>query len=176
RINRFEWRTGKRLARLTNANFAVGTSLRQGGLTSQTTGNRQNQSPLATQDELDYINANPNQFVDFSIPWSLNMNYNLSWSKFGLTEDITQSVRLSGDVNVTPKWKVGFDTSYDLERKQFGFTSFNLYRDLHCWEMQFNWIPFGFLQSYSITIQVKASALNDLKLTRKRDWFDFAGQ
>lgn len=176
RINRFEWRTGKRLARLTNANFAIGTSLRQGGLTSQTTGNRQRQSPLATQDELDYINANPNQFVDFSIPWSLNINYNLSWSKVALTENVTQAIRFSGDVNVTPKWKVGFDSSYDLERKKFGFTSFNLYRDLHCWEMQFNWIPFGFLQSYSITIQVKASALNDLKLTRKRDWFDFAGQ
>lgn len=175
RIERFEWRTGKRLARLTSASLALGTSLREAGLTAQTRPVNQNTTGL-TPDEIEYINANPNHFIDFNIPWSLNIGYNLTWSKSGIVGTTTQVIRFSGDVNVTPKWKLGFDSSYDLKRQEFGFTSFNLYRDLHCWEMQFNWIPFGFRQSYNITIQVKASALNDLKLTRKRDWFDFSGQ
>jgi hypothetical protein len=175
RINRFEWRTGKRLARLTSSTLILGTSLRPGGFTSQS-GNTPRQSALATQSELEYINANPNQFVDFNIPWSLNVGYNLTWSRPLLTQNVTQAINLSGDINMTPKWKVGFNSNYDLERGEFGYTQFTLYRDLHCWEMQFNWIPFGFRQSYNITIQVKAAALNDLKLTRKRDWFDFTGQ
>jgi hypothetical protein len=178
RIDRFEWRTGKRLARLTSASLALGTSLRKDGLAAQTgtlANNSTNTSGLSPE-EIEYINANPNHFVDFNVPWSLNMGYNLTWSKPGMESSVTQVIRVAGDLNFTPKWKVGFDSSYDLKRQEFGFTSLNLYRDLHCWEMQFNWIPFGFRQSYNITIQVKASALNDLKLTRKRDWFDFSGQ
>jgi hypothetical protein len=172
RIERFEWRTGKRLARLTRAGISLNTSLRQGGLTSQP----QRNSTRGTQEELNYINNNPNQYVDFTVPWSLNLAYNLDWSRPGITDVITQTFRFSGDVNVTPKWKVGFDSNYDLVRGEFGFTSFNVFRDLHCWEMQFNWIPFGFRQSYNVTIQVKSSVLQDLKLSRKRDWYDFSAQ
>ncbi len=171
RIERFEWRDGKRLARLTGANISLGTSLRKGGLTSST-----HTSTHGTEAEMNMINSNPNGYVDFNIPWSLNINYVLNWSRPLLTETFTQSVRFSGDVNVTPKWKVGFDSSYDLRKLEFGYTSLNVYRDLHCWEMQFNWIPFGIRQSYNVTISVKSSVLQDLKLTRKRDWYDFNAQ
>lgn len=169
RIERFEWRTGKRLVRLTGASLALGTSLRPGGFgsTDSRTSNR------GTQAELDMINANPNAYVDFNIPWSLRVDYNLAWAKYGLTQTITQTVRVGGDVNITPKWKVGFDSNYDFTRKEFSYTSLNVYRDLHCWELQFNWIPFGFRQSYNVTINVKSAVLQDLKLTRKRDWYDF---
>ncbi|HTF06387.1 MAG TPA: putative LPS assembly protein LptD [Bacteroidia bacterium] len=169
RIDRFEWRTGKRLARLTSASIALGTSLRPGGFTSSPERN----SPRGTQAEIDMVNANPNAYVDFNVPWSLNVQYNLVWSKYGLTSNINQTMRVAGDANVTPKWKVGFDSNYDFTQKQFAYTSLNVYRDLHCWELQFNWIPFGFRQSYNITINVKSAVLQDMKLTRKRDWYDF---
>lgn len=169
RIERFEWRTGKRLVRFTAASLALGTSLRPGGFTSS----ESRTSNRGTQAELDMINSNPNAYVDFNIPWSLRVDYNLAWSKFGLTRSITQTVRVGGDVNITPKWKIGFDSNYDFTRKEFSYTSLNVYRDLHCWELQFNWIPFGFRQSYNVTINVKSAVLQDLKLTRKRDWYDF---
>lgn len=169
RIERFEWRTNKRLVRLTGASLALGTSLRPGGFTSS----EQRMSNRGTQAEVDMINSNPNAYVDFNIPWSLNVQYNLSWTKYGLNENITQTMRVGGDLNITPKWKIGFDSNYDFERKEFSYTSLNVYRDLHCWELQFNWIPFGFRQSYNVTISVKSAVLQDLKLTRKRDWYDF---
>ncbi|HEU4718234.1 MAG TPA: putative LPS assembly protein LptD [Bacteroidia bacterium] len=172
RIERFEWREGKRLVRLTGATVSLNTSLRKGGFTSSTT----HTSNRGTQQELDMINANPNAYVDFNIPWSLNFGYSLNWSKPLLTQTVTQTLHVSGDVNVTPKWKVGFDSNYDIKKQEFGFTSLNIYRDLHCWEMQFNWIPFGPRQSYNITINVKSSVLQDLRLTRKRDWYDFTQQ
>lgn len=172
RIERFEWRTKKRLARLTSASLSVGTSLRQGGLSSS--GNYNSQR--GTEQELNMINANPNGYVDFNIPWSLNLSYSLGWSKPGLTETVNQNIRFSGDLNVTPKWKIGFDSNYDIEQKEFGYTSLNIYRDLHCWELQFNWIPFGIRQSYNLTLNVKSAVLQDLRLTRKRDWYDFSAQ
>lgn len=169
RIERYEIKNNNRLARLTNATFSLGTSLRPGGFGAAQSHN----STRGTQAEVDMINANPGAYVDFNVPWSVNLQYNLVWSKTSLNPTVTQTIRVSGDANVTPKWKVGFDSNYDFTRKEFSYTSLNVYRDLHCWELQFNWIPFGFRQSYNVTINVKSAVLQDLKLTRKRDWYDF---
>ena len=46
-------------------------------------------------------------------------------------------------------------------------TRLSIIRDLHCWEMRFNWVPFGFQKSYSFDINVKASILQDMKLSKK---------
>jgi len=169
RIERFEWKNGKRIARLTGASISLGTSLRPGGFGVTET----RSSARGTEAELNMINGNPSAYVDFNLPWSLNVQYNLAWSKPGLIASTNQTIRVSGDVSVTPKWKVGFDSNYDFTRRDFAYTSLNVYRDLHCWELQFNWIPFGFRQSYNLTINVKSAVLQDLKLTRKRDWYDF---
>jgi hypothetical protein len=75
-------------------------------------------------------------------------------------------------VNVTKKWKVGFHSGFDFVAKNFTYTTFDIYRDLHCWEMRLNWVPFGPHKMYMITLAVKASTLQDLKLMRKRDWYD----
>ena len=55
-------------------------------------------------------------------------------------------------------------TNFDFVRKEWSFTSINIARDLHCWQMSFNWIPFGFMRSYNININVKSALLQDLKL------------
>ncbi len=172
RIERFEIKNNKRLARLTSASMSLGTSLRPGGFGASENRN----SGRGTQAEIDMVNANPAAYVDFNVPWSLNMQYNLVWQKNGLNANVTQTMRVSGDANITSKWKIGFDSNYDITRKEFSYTSLNVYRDLHCWELQFNWIPFGFRQSYNVTINVKSAVLQDLKLTRKRDWYDFNQQ
>jgi hypothetical protein len=61
-------------------------------------------------------------------------------------------------------------------QKEIAFTSIDIFRDLHCWEMRFNWIPFGFRQSYNFSINVKSGMLQDLKLNRRRQWFDLENE
>lgn len=85
----------------------------------------------------------------------------------------TQTLNFSGDMNFTPNWKIGISTGYDFELLQFTYTAIDIYRNLHCWEMSFHWIPFGARRSYFFTINVKASVLQDLKLSRKRDWNEY---
>jgi hypothetical protein len=63
-------------------------------------------------------------------------------------------------------------TNYDFKMKDFGYTSIDFYRDLHCWELHLNWIPLGFRKSYNMTIKVKSPVLQDLKLTKKKDFLD----
>jgi hypothetical protein len=83
-----------------------------------------------------------------------------------------QTLGVSGEVNVAPKWKITFNTGWDFETKALSYTSVNIYRDLHCWEMRFSWIPIGFRKSWNFTINVKASVLQDLKLNKKKDFRD----
>ena len=111
--------------------------------------------------------------MDFNVPWSLKLFYNFNYTKPGLDSEIIQSINFNGDLNITSKWKVGFRSGYDLKNKDFTYTSIDLYRDLHCWEMTFNWIPVGFHKSYNFVIRVKSAILQDLKLTKKRDFFDY---
>jgi len=115
----------------------------------------------------------PNAYVDINIPWNLRMSYDFSYSwnpNAGPT--IRQAVKAFGQLALTPKWDITFNTGFDIEAKAFTQTSVGVYRDLGCWEMRANWIPFGAFTSYSIDIQIKASALKDLKLSRRRSQFD----
>lgn len=124
------------------------------------------------------------RYMDFEVPWSLNVDYNLSYNKsYSRNPDpqsrkalakgnLTQMLRLNGDFSLTPKWKVGFSTGYDFENKEVTSTSFNISRDLHCWDMTFSCIPFGTHQSYNFQINVRSSLLRDLKLTKRESWYD----
>lgn len=169
--NEFNYINNESLLRLTNAQLAVNFTFKSKHAKSKTTSNK------TSQTEMDKINANRNAYVDFNVPWSLNANYNLNYLRNdNITlkdkKEYTQTVSFSGDVSLTKKWKIGFNSGYDFTNKDVTYTSLNIYRDLHCWEMQFNMVPFGFRKSYSFTINVKASVLQDLKLTRRRDWQD----
>ncbi len=164
--NRYQYDVNRQPFRLTNANLAITLTMRSKNAAPITT------SENAGRDELEMVNNNRDAYVDFNVPWTLNVSYNFLYSRPGFTSNLTQAVSFSGDVNVTNKWKVGFNSGYDVIAKQFTFTSMNIYRDLHCWEMRFNFVPFGLRKSYSLDINVKASVLQDLKLSRKRNWFD----
>ena len=75
-------------------------------------------------------------------------------------------------ISITKNWKISYMTNYDFVDKEFSFTSINIGRDLHCWQMSFNWIPIGFMRSYNLNINVKSSILQDLRLQRRRTWYD----
>ena len=126
-------------------------------------------------EERERIANNPEAYVDFNIPWTLRVNYNLTYSQpnFRESRNITNTIGFSGDVNLTPKWKIGFRTGYDFVQKDLTLTNIDIYRDLHCWEMTFNVVPFGSRRSYVFNIRVKSSILQDLKLSRRRSWYDF---
>lgn len=168
RVEKFEWNNG-RVGRLTNANVSLSTTFRS----KENKSDKPKTDANATVDELEYINAHPDAYVDFNVPWSLNIYYNLNYSKPGLVQTVTQSATFSGDISLTKKWKISLTSGFDFTTKKATLTSINIYRDLHCWEMRVNWVPFGFRQSYSIDINVKSSVLKDLKLSRRKDWYDY---
>lgn len=183
RIDRFTLKEGK-LARLTNFGLSFDYSLNPDANKSRNDNldSLRNQMPNLTAEQADAlarISTNPNAFVDFNIPWNLNgafsMNYSQRWetSQRRMVNQVTATVNVNGDVNVTPKWKIQFNSGYDFRQKAMSLTRFSIYRDLHCWDMSVGWTPFGQYKSYNITIRAKASILQDLKLTKRESHYSY---
>lgn len=104
------------------------------------------------------------------IPWTLNLAYSAFYTNTGTGNAGIQSHSLmfSGDLELTPKWNVGFSSGYDVLNGGFSFTRLNFSRDLDSWRLNFNWVPFGTNQSYTFFIGVKSSVLSDLKYDQNR--------
>ena len=127
---------------------------------------------LQQREELNAISRDPNAFVDFNIPWNVSASYSFNYSKNGLKSVITNTLNFYGDFNVTPKWKVQYTSGYDFQRNDLSLTSFSIYRDLHCWDLSFRWSPIGPYKFYTVDLRVKASILQDLKLSKRRDFYN----
>ena len=189
-LNVLEWEKNKRLLRLSNSEWSFGLNWnyssknKKGTPTTPVNKNQTTTTPAepvrGTKEEKEMIEKNPDAYVDFNIPWSINLAYTLRYTKtfsyltftpVGKKQYI-QTLSFYGDVNLTPKWKIGFRSGYDFEMKDISYTSVDIYRDLHCWELKLNWVPTGYRKSWNVTINVKATVLQDLKLTKKKDWRD----
>ena len=131
------------------------------------------------------FNYNPalmmGSYADFSMPWNLSFNYTLSYvstyvaAQFNLKKEVIQTLSVSGNVDLTPNWKIAITTGYDFVNKGLSYTSLDIYRDLHCWEMRFNWVPFGYYKSWNFQINIKASSLKDVKYTKQQSYQDNQG-
>jgi len=131
------------------------------------------ESSFGTREELDYINSNLAEYIDFNVPWSLNASYNLNRRKIGYRDPtITQTLTFSGDISISEKTKLSFRSGYDFKFKMLTQTSINATRDLHCWRINFSWVPFGRFQSYNLTINAVSALLQDLKLEKRSRFFD----
>ncbi len=118
-----------------------------------------------------------NNYYDFNIPWSLMVRGSIDYSRIAQKSNrdsvyITPNLMLSGSLRFTSKMMFNFSTGYDFVKKSISTTTFNLTRDLHCWQMMLNITPFGLYRNYNFTLNVKSSVLQDLKLTRKRAFQD----
>jgi len=117
------------------------------------------------------INSDPSAYVDFNVPWNLSFNYSFSYNNNIVNTNTTNTVMLSGDVSITDKWKIQYSTTYDLRAlKLTGVPQFTIYRNLHCWDLNVQWVPFGYYKSYNVTLKVNAAILQDLKLSKRSDY------
>ena len=176
RLNRFEWDVNHRLFRLENSSWNLGFNW---NLTSKEKKKSKTPDPaLGTQGEIAEVMENPDDFIDWNNPWSLNFSYTFNYTGsynpylIKRTNKVVQTLGISGDISITPKWKISVSSGYDFENHKRSITSLSVHRDLHCWEMRFNWIPDGYLKSWNFQLNIKSALLQDLKLKKKKDFRD----
>jgi hypothetical protein len=185
RINQFQWSVDHKLGRLTRAFLSLDMSLNSSSSSSSSSTAPVSSASIPTKGEA----KNPDQpvksraspapvpvdYVNFDIPWNLSIRYSLNYSKMRFDKNITQTLNFSGSLSLTPKWKISFSSGWDFVANKLTYTSVNLHRDLHCWEMSFSWIPIGYHQSYAFQINVLSAILRDLKYEKRKSWYDRPG-
>jgi len=164
RVDRLLLKQGK-LADLTFFSLSIGTSFR---------GEKQKTSAgpvLSPEDSVKraagFRDIYYEQVPDFSIPWQLDLNWIFSQSQPD-PRFVTRSSNLSANLsfNLTQNWKFTASTSYDLVSRQVAAPQVGIYRDLHCWEMNFTWVPTGINRYYRFEIRLKTPILQDVKVTK----------
>jgi LPS-assembly protein len=170
------------LGTLTGGNIALQSSFNGGDKSKQgiTQQNQQVQNPSLDpyQQEAAYIKNNPGEFTDFSIPWSINFSYALSFQRLrkqdlsGFETSFSQNVNWNGTLSLTPKWQIGLNGFYNITEKELGTISVFLSREMHCWQMSINLSPVGRYRFFNISISPKSNLLRDLKINRTRYFYD----
>lgn len=183
RVNEFAWTAGQGIGTLRSLQMNINGSLNPsrngrspGEVREQITNDFLQQGGMMNEfveEEINRIVNDPSQYIDWDIPWNLGFGYNIAYnrSQNGQT-NITSAVNINGDVKISEKWKINFNGGYDFRTAQITQTMIGIARDLHCWQMNVNWIPFGRFTSYNVDIRVKSAILRDLKVSRRRSFFD----
>jgi len=177
RINEYVWnnKTGfGRIGRLANANLSFGMNFNS----KKKDDKNKSAGPPGSEGEKEEAAIVPelnSGYVDFSMPWTFGFDYSFSYTgpASGAPDGrFSQTLGIRGNIDLTEKWKISMNTNFDIQAGEFSYTTININRDLHCWQMAFNFVPFGYMKSYSFTINAKSSMLKDLKLNKRESNYD----
>jgi LPS-assembly protein len=185
-INRFVWQGDRfRLGRLRSGSISMSTNFQSKPRDPKKAPNlnatRQITDPnlLADQERMqNYIQRNPAEFVDFNVPWTLNLSFSLFFSD-EMQPDRSFKTRVSSNLSfnnsfsLTPKWNFTTNGYYDFETGEITMFTMSINRDMHCWQMSVNVTPIGQTRYFNITISPKSSILQDLRVNRTRYFYGY---
>jgi len=110
-------------------------------------------------------------WYQYDIPWDVRMAYTITYNNIARQNEISsQSLMFSSNVELSPRWSVGFSSGYDFKNKGVTLTQFRFVRDLESWTMRFNWTPIGAINtSWNFYIGITSSILRDIKYDKRRE-------
>jgi len=108
------------------------------------------------------------EFFNSQLPWDMTFAYSLTYGNNNRENKIiANSIMISANTDLTPKWKTGISTGYDFVQKGVTFTQLRFERDLLSWRMSFNWTPLGTNANWSFFIGIKSGVLSDVKWDKR---------
>lgn len=186
-IDKLVWNKKVALGKLTSANIAIQSQFKGGDKSEKLPVNNQLNNQVNSisglplneyQQEAAYISNNPGEFANFNIPWSISFSYSFNYNRIpnglgtGYKGSVSQNTSWTGSLNLTPKWQIGLNGSYNITDKELGMISMYLSREMHCWQMAINISPVGKYRSFNISISPKSGLLRDLKINRTRYFYE----
>ncbi len=187
RINVYNIDNGGSLFRMTSANMTLNYSISSKDSEKEDKDkNKQSQRNGGRDDDLfgrntvDNVRGNSqfddedegtdqiSEFFESKIPWDMTFAYSLTYSNNNRESKVTgNSIMISANGDLTPKWKVGVSTGYDFVQNGVTYTQLRFERDLLSWRMDFNWQPFGDQANWSFFIGIKSGILSDIKYDKR---------
>lgn len=175
KINQFVWTNTDDFLRMEGTTIAFSTRLNSNELKG---GSMPQPNKDMSGEEEEFVSRYQEKLIDLSIPWTLDLNYNIRVVNAfnpqlqGFEKDLIQSATFRGSFTLFKKLAFNFDSGYEFETKKLTTTTIGLNWDLHCWEASATWVPFGLRRSYMVQINIKSSMLRDLKLQRRGNYGD----
>ena len=104
------------------------------------------------------------------IPWDLKLAYSLTYNNSRNQQEFSNnSLMFSGNIELTPMWKVGLSSGYDFKGEGFTYTQLRFNRDLKSWRLNFSWVPFSDRASWNFFIGIKSGLLSDIKYEKQSE-------
>lgn len=191
RIDKFNIENGGSLFRLTNANISINYSFsskdftrkekvrdpmtddtfRNGGRPDDLFGTADDIFRRQEYEDEEVQEPSASDWYNFSIPWDLRFAYTINYvNNMRQNEISSQSLMVSSNLQLAPRWTVGISTGYDFKNKGVTLTQLRFHRDLESWQMSFNWTPIGSINtSWYFYIGIKSSMLSDIKYDKRRE-------
>lgn len=95
--------------------------------------------------------------TDYGLPWQLSFSLFLQSDRRNPLKTADEKlVNVAGRIALSKTWQTGINSGYDLKNKKLVYPMVQVYRDLDCWQMGFQWVPSGAFKSYSFQIGLKA--------------------
>ncbi len=189
RINTYNIKNGGGLLRLTSANLSAQYTLNNNtfkksinkdqqiestsgggrnddlfGMSRDFSDSRQYSEDENEDEEIDLVNYR------YKVPWDINLAYSLTYANNRNQNDFsTNSLMISSNITLTPKWRIGASSGYDFKQKGFTYTSLRFDRDLDSWRLNFDWVPFSDRASWNFFIGIKSGLLSDLKYEKRSE-------
>jgi len=169
RVNRFASDDGKGLLRFVDGYLNMSLNLegkKKNGASGRPEALRAEQAIFR-----EHFNIGDLSDIDYSLPWRLRMSLYLHSDRTDPLKaaEVSTLVNLSAKVALSDHWQAGINTGYDLGQNKFVFPILQLYRDLHCWQMGFQWVPSGEYSSYYIQIGLRAPQFKDIRFATAGD-------
>ena len=183
RVNKFAITQGQGLLRLNTATVSLSYSLSGEGKIKGNDGNTQaGGNPADHYTRIyyhpvtgEYIPGGYLYYMNPNVPWSVNFNYSFNYrptyqyanEQMTKVNNFTQTLGVNGNVKITPRLSMQMSTNFDLMAMEMSATQISATYDLHCFNINFSWVPTGKWQSWSFRIQANAAALADLLRFKK---------
>jgi LPS-assembly protein len=188
-IDKYAWSGGKfSPGRLMSGSISVSTSFKSKAIDPEAEKKRKQEvennldNPELRADQqrlLEYARQNPAEFVDFNIPWQINLSYSLNFFESrkpdysGFERKFSSNLNFNGSFNLTPKWNFSVNGYYDFDTQKLQTFTMSIAREMHCWQMSLNVTPIGLYRYFSLNISPKAGILQDLKINRTRSFSSY---
>jgi lipopolysaccharide assembly outer membrane protein LptD (OstA) len=189
RINTFNVDNGGSLFRMTSSNMTLNYTLssddtkkksedendqtaQNGGRTDDLfgSGNNLNDNRNSLFDKKEDTDSSKNtEWYATKLPWDLRFAYSVTYNNSNRQSEITNnSLMVSGNIELAPRWKVGVSSGYDFKQQGVTFTQLQFERDLESWRMSFNWVPYGTYTYWGFFIGIRSSVLSDIKWDKRQ--------
>jgi len=165
-IGQFIWEDTNKFLRPLNYSLNLSTNIRQGSR-----GLRVSTPIYRPYDPYDQAFFGPvdnrffsSQVQDFSSPFEMGLDFSYRIS-FRPGNSATKSAILNANnirFNLTPKWSVSTRLGYDFIEKELTPSQFSLRRTMICWDLSFQFNPFGDFQYYSFRLSLSGGQIQSL--------------